>query len=77
MMMTEEDLRGYQRGGGSHYTSKLIQPWDAMQSWMTEDQYRGFMLGNVIKYIARFQDKGGKIDLEKARHYLDKCIDLW
>jgi hypothetical protein len=77
MMMTEEDLRGYQCGGGSHYTSKLIQPWDAMQSWMTEDQYRGFMLGNVIKYIARFQEKGGKTDLEKARHYLDKCIDLW
>ena len=63
--------------GGAHYLDKQVQPWDAMESWMTEEQYKGFMLGNVIKYIARFQDKGGKIDLEKAQHYLDKCLELW
>lgn len=63
--------------GGAHYLDKDVQPWHAMESWMTEEQYKGFMLGNVIKYIARFQDKGGKIDLEKAKHYLDKCIELW
>jgi len=63
--------------GGEHYTNKDIQPWQAMESWMTEEQFKGFMLGNVIKYIARFQDKGGRYDLEKARHYLDKCIELW
>ena len=63
--------------GGAHYLDKDVQPWDAMESWMTEEQYKGFMLGNVIKYIARFQDKGGKIDLEKAKHYLDKCLELW
>jgi len=63
--------------GGEHYTSKAVQPWDAMESWMTEEQFRGFILGNVIKYIARFQDKGGRLDLEKAKHYLDKCLELW
>lgn len=74
MQRTEVDSR---QVAGEHYTSKEIQPWDAMQCWMTEEQYKGFMLGNVIKYIARFQDKGGRIDLEKARHYLDKLIELW
>ena len=63
--------------GGAHYVSKDIQPWDAMESWMTEEQFKGFMLGNVIKYVARFQDKGGRNDLQKAKHYLDKCIELW
>ena len=63
--------------GGSHYTDKEIQPWDAMECWMTEEQFRGFILGNVIKYMARFQDKGGKLDLQKAKHYLDKLIELW
>ena len=68
--------REYQLGG-SHYTDKDIQPWDAMQSWMTEDQYRGYLMGNVIKYIARFQDKGGVLDLQKCKHYLDKLIEVW
>ena len=68
--------REYQLGG-NHYTSKDIQPWDAMQSWMTEDQYRGYLIGNVIKYMARFQDKGGVLDLQKCKHYLDKLIEVW
>lgn len=63
--------------GGDHYKSKSIQPWEAMESWMTEDQFKGYLIGNVIKYIARFQDKGGKIDLDKCSHYLDKLKEVW
>lgn len=63
--------------GGSHYLSKDIQPWHAMEAWMSEDQFRGFLIGNVIKYIARFQEKGGRHDLEKCKHYLDKLIEVW
>lgn len=63
--------------GGEHYLTKKIQPWDAMESWMTEEQFKGFLLGNVIKYVARFQDKGGRIDLEKSQHYLDKLLEVW
>lgn len=68
--------REYQLGG-THYTDKDIQPWDAMQSWMTEEQFKGFLIGNVIKYIARFQEKGGVLDLQKCKHYLDKLIEVW
>ena len=35
--------------GGAHYTDKKVQPWDAMEDWMSEEQLKGFMLGNVIK----------------------------
>ena len=63
--------------GGTHYASKSIQPWAAMESWMTHEEFQGFLRGNVIKYIAR--DKGdmtdGLQDLKKARHYLDKLIE--
>lgn len=62
--------------GGDHYQSKAVQPWDAMQAWMTDDQFKGFLWGNVIKYIARWQDKGGIEDLRKARHYMDKLIEV-
>ena len=62
--------------GGQHY-QKSIQPWEAMEAWMTEEQFKGYLIGNVVKYIARFQDKGGTQDLEKCKHYLDKLIETW
>jgi len=29
----------------------------------------------VIKYVSRWQDKGGIDDLRKARHYIDLLIE--
>lgn len=57
-----------------HY-AKGIQPWDAMRAWMSPAEFRGFLRGNAIKYLARYDNKGGVDDLRKARHYLDKLID--
>jgi hypothetical protein len=67
--------------GGDHYISLSVQPWDAMRSWMTGEQFQGFLRGNVIKYVSRAQSldksgKGGVEDLRKARHYLDELIEL-
>lgn len=62
--------------GGDHYRNKVIQPWDAMKAWMTNEAFTGFLTGNVIKYMARHKDKGGVQDLRKARHYLDKLIEI-
>ena len=61
--------------GGDHYRSKKVQPWDAMESWMSPEQFEGFLRGNVIKYIARYKDKDGLKDVQKARHYLDKLLE--
>jgi hypothetical protein len=47
-----------------------------MQAWMSPERIKGFMQGNVIKYVARYVEKGGVEDLRKARHYLDKLIEL-
>jgi len=30
----------------------------------------------VIKYVVRYRSKGGVEDLKKARHYLDKLIEI-
>ena len=62
--------------GGDHYRKLVIQPWDAMQEWMTSDQFTGFLQGNILKYIVRFRDKGGVQDLRKAQHYLAKLIEV-
>lgn len=62
--------------GGTHYASKAVQPWEAMEAWMSREAFAGFLRGNAIKYLARCDDKGGIEDLKKARHYLDKLIEV-
>ena len=61
--------------GGDHYMNMGIQPWKAMESWMTPEEFRGFLKGNAIKYLARSNTKGGVTDLRKAHHYLEKLIE--
>ena len=35
-----------------------------------------FYQGNAVKYICRYEKKGGKEDLQKAISYLEKLIEL-
>lgn len=35
----------------------------------------GFCEGNVVKYISRWEMKGGVEDLEKAKHYIEMLIE--
>lgn len=57
--------------GGDHYRGKTIQPWDFIAA-----NQLGYFEGNIVKYVSRWKDKGGVNDLKKARHYLDKLIEL-
>jgi hypothetical protein len=56
---------------GTHYKSKAVQPWDYIVA-----NNLGYLEGNIVKYVSRWQDKGGVDDLKKARHYLDKLIEV-
>ncbi len=62
--------------GGDHYASKAVQPWDAMQAWMSHEAFAGYLLGNCLKYLARYRDKNGTQDLKKCQHYLAKLIEI-
>ena len=62
--------------GGDHYKKLSPQPIDLLKSWLSPDEYAGFLRGNVIKYLARYKEKGGVQDLEKAQQYLGWLIDL-
>ena len=56
--------------GGTHYRKMKIQP----SKFVTENKLL-YPEGCVIKYIVRHQDKGGKQDLEKAKHMIDMIIE--
>lgn len=59
--------------GGSHYKQgDKEQHWDRMWRLYRE----AWFVGNVTKYVERYLRKDGVKDLEKARHYLDKLIEL-
>lgn len=67
--------------GGDHYKQMKVQPWDAMEAWLSPNQFRGFLLGSAIAYLARVntkgvEGKGGVQDIKKAKHYLEKIIEL-
>ena len=62
--------------GGDHYASKDVQPWAAMQAWMSHEAFAGYLHGNCIKYLARYLDKNGVQDLKKCQHYLAKLIEI-
>ena len=56
--------------GGKHYIKYKIQP----SKFVVENKLL-YPEGSVIKYILRHQDKGGKQDLEKAKHFIDMIIE--
>lgn len=65
------------QAGGDHYKRMDVQPWTAMQAWMSPEEFAGFLRGNAIKYLARAGAKGDALtDLHKARHYIDKLIEV-
>ena len=58
--------------GGDHYQKRAIQPIEyIIKNGMN------FLEGNVIKYVTRYKDKGGKQDLEKAIHYLELLLESY
>ena len=46
-----------------------------IQDGMTDDEYHGYLKGNVLKYVSRYKFKGEPLeDLEKAQWYLNRLI---
>jgi hypothetical protein len=60
----------------SHYTDGGIECIEAIESALTSEEYRGYLKGNIQKYVWRERHKGGTESLKKARWYLDRLIQL-
>jgi len=60
-----------------HYKQGAIECIEAIQSALTEEEFRGYCKGNAMKYIWRERHKGGAESLQKAAWYLDymmQCV---
>lgn len=60
----------------NHYNNGAIECIDAIEESMTLEGFRGYLKGNVQKYVWRYESKGGIQDLMKAQWYLDKLISV-
>ena len=59
----------------SHYTDKEIEVIDYIRDTQTQEEFVGYCLGNVIKYVSRWRKKGGIEDLRKAQIYLGWAVE--
>lgn len=62
----------------NHYHKGDIDIYEIMQAKMTEEEYKGFCKGNVLKYLLRADLKGKPIeDLKKLRFNTDRAIEAY
>lgn len=60
----------------NHYNSYSREVIDTMQGSMTTEEFKGYLKGNVMKYINRYQFKNGVEDLKKSQWYLNKLTKI-
>ena len=60
-----------------HYNTGNIECIDAIQESMSSVSFKGYLKGNCLKYLWRYDYKGKQVeDLEKAGWYLNKLTDM-
>ena len=58
----------------SHYCKGGVECIDAIKASMTPEAYKGYLKGNCLKYLWRYEAKGGVESLRKAGVYLNWLI---
>jgi hypothetical protein len=59
----------------NHYHFGGLDVYELMQMKFSPEYYRGFCLGNILKYVLRHELKGGVSDLEKADFNLKRLVE--
>lgn len=59
-----------------HYVFGGIETIEYLKAKLTPEEYRGFLKGNVLKYVSREAEKNGIEDLKKDKWYLEKLIEF-
>ena len=58
-----------------HYNTGNVECIEAIEESMTPEAFRGYLKGNCMKYLWRYDYKGKPVeDLQKAQWYLAKLL---
>jgi hypothetical protein len=55
----------------THYQGE-IECIECIKASMTYEEFKGYLRGNVFKYLWRYNRKNGLQDLEKSQWYLNR-----
>jgi hypothetical protein len=59
-----------------HYNKGAIEAIEAIKASMPANEFNGYLKGNALKYLWRYDYKGKPIeDLRKCRWYIDRLIE--
>lgn len=58
----------------SHYGIGEIEPIDYMKDQLSDEEFRGYIKGNILKYVSRERLKNRDEDLRKASYYLNYLL---
>ena len=58
----------------SHYNQNTMETIDVLENSMPRVHFCGYLRGNILKYMLRYEYKGGIDDLKKAQWYLNRLI---
>ena len=59
-----------------HYNNDRIEAIEGIRAALSDDELRGFIKGNALKYLWREQHKGGIEDIKKAKWYLSYYLEV-
>lgn len=72
----ESNMKNDNVNSPAHYRQGGIECIEAIKASMSEEGFRDYLKGNVMKYIWRYEHKGRVIeDIEKALWYLNRLKD--
>ena len=58
-----------------HYNKGAVEAIEAIKASMPDHEFRGYLKGNALKYLWRYDYKGKPVeDLHKCRWYIDRLI---
>ena len=58
-----------------HYTQGSKETIDMIKESLTEEEFSGYLKGNILKYVCRYKHKGMPLkDLMKSQWYLEKLV---
>lgn len=57
-----------------HYKQHGMETIDVIKNSMSEEAFKGYLVGNILKYVSRYKYKNGIEDLKKAKWYLSKLL---
>ena len=76
VQVVDEELPTPDPVNPQHYKNGEVECIEGIRSAVVgKDGFAGYLTGNVIKYIWRYESKGGVQDLEKASWYLNKLVE--